>query len=615
MTPSGRAALYDADGDGRADSLYVWVRGTLPAGAATLTWTDSLGNTDIRTWTVAGSDGGFGIRPSVAALWFQRGATACAAGGCHVSFSDASGAALVDWPLADSVAPIVKSGRYSFGTGSVDTLRLVFSEPITVEPPASSVLAGPSNTSWLLWGSTSGTQDTIHLLSGGTVSGSTATVLLDSARGARTGWDSVRFVAGSATAGRGVSDAKGNLSEPANPWAPLTYGLPAMVVRVTDPQGLGRGTDLEVRLVHPVPAQALAQILTIQATWSGETRTVPLSTLSKDAATGSWTGALVQPFAAGVTAPGGASGAEATAVDGTSRAAGLEDGVPPAILRARFRYSTAEVATDTLIVDYSEPWSAEDPGNDADPFVTAGVRLHEQSVAPMTGWDPKGAQLLTILLDTSWESRLDRGDSARLAYMVSGSRIWDAAGNRVGVESPWVPIEFGLRPAEFQIKQVHRVLDNKGDNSWTEPGSDVPPVELLVRTGAAGSDEWKRVDDVTPLSGGGFAGGSDPKNDFSKVMAVYVKLNRPLDGKLFVYDNMGTSVTTVDLGPLAKLWPEGSDDAMREVRITWNGVGPNGKFVASGVYLMRVVAKSLDSQGEPHYENLLWKYGWNRPAK
>jgi fibro-slime domain-containing protein len=606
VTPSGRAALFDADGDGRADSAYVWLRGTLPAGTAKLWWSDTTGATDSRTWTVSGSTAGFGIKAGSSSQLFQKGATACG-GTCHITFSDGSGNVLVDWSLADSVAPIVKSGRYSFGTGSVDTLRLVFSEPISVE--------GPMTSPWILWGSTSGAQDTIHLLAGGSVSGTTATVLLDSARGARTGWDSVRFVAGSATAGRGVSDPKGNLSEPANPWAPLTYGLPAMVVRVTDPQGLGRGTDVEVRLAHPVPAQAVVQILNVEVTWSGETRTVPLSTLSKDAATGSWKGALSQPFAAGVTAPGGTSGAEATATDGTSRTAGLEDGVPPAILRARYRYSTAAVAMDTLIVEYSEPWSAEDPGNNADPFVTAGVRLHGQSVAPMAGWDPKASQLLTILLDTSWEGRLDRGDSARLAYMESGSRIWDAAGNRVGVESPWVPIEFGLRPAEFQLKQVHSVLNNKGDNSWTEPGSDVPPVELLVRVGGAASDNWKRVDDVTPLSGGGFAGGSDPKNDFSKVMAVYVKLNRKLDGKLFIYDNIGTSVATVDLGPLAKLWPDGSDDAMREVRITWNGVGPNGKFVASGVYLMRVVAKSLDSQGNPHYENLLWKYGWIRPSK
>jgi hypothetical protein len=94
-------------------------------------------------------------------------------------------------------------------------------------------------------------------------------------------------------------------------------------------------------------------------------------------------------------------------------------------------------------------------------------------------------------------------------------------------------------------------------------------------------------------------------------MAVYMRLNRPLSGELFVYDNLGVSVVRKSLDDLRRLWPEGSQDAMREVRITWNGTGENNRFVATGVYLLRAVVKVSDGEGHLFYKNLIWKYGWN----
>ncbi|HXP91487.1 MAG TPA: fibro-slime domain-containing protein, partial [Fibrobacteria bacterium] len=127
--PSGRAYLYDSDGDGRADSVAVAVRGTLPATTAVLTWTDATGKADTRTWPVGPTSASFGIHPTTSSLWFAKGATSCPTNNCTISFLDSTGATLVTWPLVDSVAPMALSGSYTFGT-TQDTLTVKFSEPL-----------------------------------------------------------------------------------------------------------------------------------------------------------------------------------------------------------------------------------------------------------------------------------------------------------------------------------------------------------------------------------------------------------------------------------------------------------------------------------------------------
>jgi hypothetical protein len=288
--------------------------------------------------------------------------------------------------------------------------------------------------------------------------------------------------------------------------------------------------------------------------------------------------------------------------------------VPPSIVRAQYRYGSADVAKDTLIVDLSEPWPGDNSQDAIDPFVVVRDSTNPLAFAPILGRIPStDGSTLTLVVDTSWESRLKLGDSARLAYSALGSRIWDAAQNRVGLLSRWVPIEFGLRPMEFTIRQDHALLVNKGDNTWTEPGPDVPQMEILVRQ--PGTDNWVRVDENLQTGPGGtVTTGAPPKNNQDQVMAVYLRLNRPVSGDLFVYDNLGISVARKDLSDLRKLWPEGTEDVMREVRITWNGTGSTDQFVATGVYLLRAVVKVDDGSGHIYYKNLLWKYGWNHGA-
>jgi hypothetical protein len=386
------------------------------------------------------------------------------------------------------------------------------------------------------------------------------------------------------------------------------------VAKITDPHGKGRGTDVEVRLERSVPSAAIAGVASFHLTWDGVGRDVSVSTLAWDSTRKVWTGSVGTPFALGATAAGTVYGAQATGSNGSTRTIGLEDGVPPSILRAQYRYSAAEVAEDTLIVDISETWQGEAAGNLKDPFVAVHDSADPLSFAPMIAWKlSSDGKTLVLVVDTSWESKLKVGDSARLAYSASGSRIWDASRNRVGVDSRWVPIEFGLRPIEFVIKQEHSLLVDKGDNTWTEPGQDVPQIEILVRKD--GTDDWVRVDEnLQTTSNGTISAGTAAKNDADHVMAIYLKLNRPLSGELFVYDNLGVSVVRKDLGDLSRLWSEGSEDVMREIRITWNGTGENNRFVATGIYLLRAVVVVDDGAGHKYYKNLLWKYGWNHGA-
>jgi fibro-slime domain-containing protein len=596
--PSGRAYLYDSDGDGRADSVQVLVRGSLPAVSAVVTWTDASGKTDTRTWSVGTTSGAFGLHPAQSSLWFAKGATSCPTGNCSISFLDATGTELVSWPLVDSVAPMAISGTYAFGT-SQDTLRVTFSEPLTQLSKLSS---------WVEWGNATTSGAVIHFTASLNSAGTVATLVLDTAQGAHAGWDSVRIATGS-LAGK-ITDQKGVKAGTKSPWAPLAYGLPPLVAKITDPQGKGRGTDVVIRLGRSVPAGAISAISTFHLTWDGTSRDVAVSSLAWDATGKVWTGSVGTPFALGATAPGTVYGAQVASSNGSTRVIGLEDGVPPSILRAQYRYSTPEVAQDTLIVDLSEAWQGEAPGNIQDPFVAVRDSANALPLAPMLDWSVStDHKTLKLIVDTAWESKLKLGDSARLAYLVQGSRIWDAAQNRVGVDSRWVPIEFGLRPIEFVIRQEHALLVNKGDNTWTEPLPDVPQMEILVRQD--GTDNWVRVDEnLQTSSSGTISGGAQAKNNPDHVMAVYLRLNRPLDGEIFVYDNIGTSVVRKDLSDLRKLWPPGTEDVMREVRITWNGTGATDKFVATGVYLLRAVVKVNDGAGHIFYKNLLWKYGW-----
>ncbi|MBK9579954.1 MAG: fibro-slime domain-containing protein [Fibrobacteres bacterium] len=601
VIPSGRAALYDTDGDGKANFVSVRMRGTMQATEAILTW---AGQT--QTWRIGGSrTGNYTLSPSDSGLWFAKGATACGTSPCIIRFM-ADQTEITTWTLIDSVAPMVVAAHYSYGDTTSDTLRVRFSEPMKVVSSLSS---------WVEWGSTASVGAVTHDAPVATLAadGVNAILVLSGANIAGTDWDKIRIATG-ALAGK-IQDAAGVSAGTASPFAPLTFGLPPMISAVSDPDGQGRATHVSISTLRDVSPLSLAAIKSWTIEWSGAKLVVDVAALPQTSP-GHWSGALSSPFALGVTSCEGPCSATATGATDQRSLVKLIDSVPPSLISAKFRYSRPEVIKDTLIFELSEPWPAQQPGD----LVTALVMLGRLSdsareVTPMLHWYQTGERTFVIVVDTTWQRRLHRGDSARLSYNGGLSLVLDKFGNRVGKLSRWVPLEFGERPLELIIRQEHAILVNGRDKAepWTEPAADVPGLEMLVRDDLSG--DYVQVDGTIKIGPDGtVTGTTPPKNNPARTMDVYIKLNRPLDGTIFVYDNMGVGVRQLDLSDLIKLWPAGSEDVQREIKISWNGTDYRNKFVAGGVYLMRAFVKYRNRSGKQDFKNLLWKYGWIRES-
>jgi fibro-slime domain-containing protein len=613
ITPSGRTYLFDSDGDGRADSLSVAVRGAFgDATSVTITWGNAAGASVSKDWPVAPGVGTFGVHPADASLWFEKGATSCP-GTCTAVFKDATGNVVATWQVVDNVAPMLLKGTYSFG-GAQDTLKAKFSEPLK---------ALDKNGTWIEWGKIEVGGALIHVSVD--PSGDGATFVIDSAKGAHEGWDSLRAAAGNRSGA--LSDSSGTKTGETSPWAPVEYGLPPMVAKLLDPNGEGRGTHVEVRLIRQVPAAATAGITSFQFDWTDsagsgtDRRTVAVGSLAET--NGVWSGALATPFALGATGCSGTSCGAVAIKSGSQRGMALLDGVPPSLIWAKYRFSLQSVAKDTLVVGLSEPWKGGAVGDLAQAFVLVGTQAVPLSLAPLHSWSLSADNsTLSMVVDTIWGSeKLSRNDSSRL---VKEGRVVDDAGNVVGEKSRWVPIEFGLRPPQLNVVPwPTAVLKNSAGNGgtvWTEPNrAEVPGLELLVRDPSEmGAKDpyvgWKRIEGV---DAGTATTGGEPKNNVKQMLGVKIRLNRPLEGTMIVYDNIGISVLSVDLDPLKSLWngTNGTDDEIRDVWIAWNGTGPDGKFAASGVYIFRAVVKVDQGDGNKVFRNLIWKLGWHRDTK
>jgi hypothetical protein len=221
-----------------------------------------------------------------------------------------------------------------------------------------------------------------------------------------------------------------------------------------------------------------------------------------------------------------------------------------------------------------------------------------------------------VVLDSLSAAAYALGDSARYIGGAA-AKIVDALGNRPADLSPWRLIEFGLRPPTLKLAPYPAKLENSAKNgtAWEPPPAGTPAVEIVVRpakavTNPSDSGKVNTADFLLP-------DGSPAKNDLSKVLGVKILLNRPLEGQLVIYDNIGTFVTSIDLAPMKQAWLADSahKDMMREVWLIWNGTIVDGKFAATGVYLFRAVVKVDNGDGTVEYRNLVWRLGWHRDAQ
>jgi len=104
IRPCIQSSLHDEDGNGRADSMHVLLRGRIDASQALLHWKTASGAPDERAWEISSafSAGPFGVRPADPSKWFELGAR-CS--NCTVDFLDDQGNVLVESQLIDSMSP------------------------------------------------------------------------------------------------------------------------------------------------------------------------------------------------------------------------------------------------------------------------------------------------------------------------------------------------------------------------------------------------------------------------------------------------------------------------------------------------------------------------------
>jgi fibro-slime domain-containing protein len=150
------AKIFDTNGDGRADQIVMRFRGPLRnTSSFDFLWPDTNGNLEMRHVELSETrtdSGGLLVIASLAEP-FAFGSTSCPAAGCadlgrmHTWLGSVS--VEIKFPVLDGVDPIILSAelRFSFVEGQPDTLKLVFSEDISIDS-AATVASSP----WVAWG-------------------------------------------------------------------------------------------------------------------------------------------------------------------------------------------------------------------------------------------------------------------------------------------------------------------------------------------------------------------------------------------------------------------------------------------------------------------------------
>jgi len=376
---------------------------------------------------------------------------------------------------------------------------------------------------------------------------------------------------------------------PAQPWIPVTGGERAPLYGwFRDIDGNG-AVDQAVVVFSKTPKTRPGMLLLWPSASNG------FDTAKVDS--GAWnlnpdglsTTIPVGPFAQGVTA-------SPTTNLGQWLSAGawsfpMYDSVAPVLVSATVRYAAQAGAPDTLHVRWSEPidWSGSGSlvrhrylgiGNPV-------VALNDQP-------DPDG--LGEQILMSSDTIQLRRGDSAAF----SAGSVSDHFGNVVPELTRWVPVSFGLRPIQISFT-FQNYMEYTG---WNPPSG--APMQVWMR--GRGDAVWLNTDGTAV-------------SDTTHVIGATITINNPIGGSVYIYDNAGIFVASLDLSPIAALAAQDrlptDPSGMYQVKINWTGMTENGEWSSSGIYLMRLVLKGAGLHGgtATGIFNQVYKLGFKRPTK
>ena len=270
----------------------------------------------------------------------------------------------------------------------------------------------------------------------------------------------------------------------------------------------------------------------------------------------------------------------------------VREEIAPAPVRARLSLGSS---MDTLRVWVSEPiqaaggadwvrWGRPSRGLAGDTI----VRIYQDTLG----------QVLELLVDTSFAAT--SSDSIRLAVWPKGG-ISDPAGNGPSLVARWVPLEVTQGPFKLSVAAWPPMTTYTG---WSVSPTE-PALSAYVRTQPG--TPWLKPD------------GQAANLDSSRYSGALIKTTRNLDGGiLYLYDNAGVFVASVDLTPLLESLRQGSiKTSLRgdvQIWVAWNGTSTSGRIVSSGVYLARMFGWT-NMDGKRVIFNQIYKLGWRIPGK
>jgi len=203
---------------------------------------------------------------------------------------------------------------------------------------------------------------------------------------------------------------------------------------------------------------------------------------------------------------------------------------------------------------------------------------------------------IDMLVDPSFPATT--GDSIRLAIWPAGG-LADDLGNGPARSARWVPLEILPGPFQLSVEPWPAMTTFKG---WTIPPQD-PPLALYVRTSPEAS--WTTSD--------GMPAEVDPTQRTGILILTTRNLVR---GSVYVYDNAGIAVATVNLEPvIAAIRAQRIRVPTRgdlQIWVAWNGTSGGGRLVSSGVYPVRVFGWA-EVDGDRRIFNQVHRLGWRIP--
>jgi hypothetical protein len=556
VAPPDSARLYDADGDGRADSLVVHLhRPWASSNGFSAAWPDSLPQ-------VAGSRTTLLDSVTVAVLF----ATPFAADqtrqtNSHGRYSWDGASAWTSFAIADGVAPVPVRAWLSWGDGTStpDTLRVVLSEASTGAVASALVRLG-TGTGVLDQAdarSLCASEDTLTLL------WTPASISTCPRPG-----DSL----GLAPA---ISDLWGN-APGANGKKVVIEGSarPPKDVVYLDSDGDGRIDAARVDLL-----QANSETLpTFDLTLPGPTGTESRSGIVPQRVSGdslALTLTLPSPFPFGWTSF--ASGKWASVQNGA--AITTLDGAGPVIDTALIRHTESYDGDDSLLILPSEALSGTPLSTWFDTWIKASAT---QGVLPVQTPSWLGDTLL-ILLYSSSSDGVSPGDSIRWTSLAA-----DTASNAASTR--WRPIGGAARPAYLRLTGPTPLFTPTA--TATQSGNSL---EFQVYTSGAWTG-WS--DGATTTSSCDSVACSGPTLEINQALGLTVHL----------YDLMGVHVAALQTSVDPAALPTDRLGRVR-VRILWDGMDDHGHLAANGIYLLRLIIHAKDANGHDLVQNKIWKIG------